>query len=69
VSYAEELAQRYLETTAVDVTNALAAGTLDPDNVPDDLLEALQDEGVEPDDDPDDGRGWRMNEDGEPEAE
>jgi uncharacterized protein YutE (UPF0331/DUF86 family) len=64
MSEAERLAQAIYETTAVDVANALAAETLDPEDVPDDLLTALSDEGIEPDDDPDESAGWRMTDDG-----
>jgi hypothetical protein len=60
---AEELAQRYLNTTATDVVNALAARTLDREDVPDDLLGAIEAEGIESDDDPDDSRGWHWDDD------
>jgi hypothetical protein len=68
MSEAERLAQAIYETTAVDVANALAAETLDREDVPDDLLTALSDEGIEPDDDPDDAAGWTWR-DGEAVAE
>lgn len=54
----DELARAILDTTAVDIANALAAGTLERDEVPDELLEAMAEDGVEPDDDPDELVGW-----------
>ena len=61
MSEAERLARAIYDTTAVDVANALVAGTLDEDDVPDELLTALRAEGIEPDDDPDDRLGWKWD--------
>lgn len=55
---AEELARRHCATTATDVVNALTAGTLSADELPDELVEALSRENVQPDADPDDRLGW-----------
>lgn len=65
---AERLAQKIYETTVVDVVNALVAGTMDRDDVPEELLVAIATEGIEPDNDPDDLAGWTWN-DGEVVAE
>lgn len=61
---AQRAAAEHYNTTSIDVANALAAGNLDPDELPAQLLAALDAEGIEPDEDPDNSLGWHWD-DGE----
>ncbi len=55
---AAEIAHREFNTTPVDVANAISSGNLTRGQVSDDLLRAIEAEGISTDDDPDDSAGW-----------